>query len=736
MTTNSTQPDVDQAQRFMSRILGNDEGSLFLGWKEESPTTPKSSMKSKTFQWPSEREQAIEWIEKTSQQYPVYWCPILGSTPKRSRGSGVSHRWLWVDIDGAPGDRAVIDTLRPRVVNSGRPGHTHLYVPLSDDLNVDDYHALRRGLRDAVGGAADAKIADNDLMRLPGTLNFRTDPPTLVTVEPGPAKRWTYDRLLASVTGELDRVGVDGSDDDVDVAAVNWDRLKRRLRNSVRAALARDECGEGTERYRRHHAVVLACRDAGMTLAETIVVCQHYEPSVEKFGWRDGGVAKAVRDSWAAPKKAEGSATVTDRKADPDDSGRRLIVEQVDPSDIGRLEWLWNKRIPAGMFSLVGGVEDTGKSTLCLDLVTKVTRGELEGEFYGQPSGVIYVATEDSWRYTLNPRLTAAGADFRYVHRVRVKDKGEESWLTIPGDLDALAKGAIDNGIKLIVLDPVESVIDGKVDHLSSPKLRAALEPIKRMAEQAHCTVLGIKHFNKEQNTTDIGLLMSGLRTWSAVARSSMGTFKHPQHDDQFVMKMGKNNLAMKQPDLGFKFISVAVPIPGEDDADVARLEWLGESDVDFDQLSKNAEQVTSPTGNWLKEQLRDGPVSRAEIIARGEVEDYAVSTLDKQYKKLGGKMNDKTFGGGAMWSIPGFSRADATRDGRQHGNIGKDGNVDDGDTDPNIVNIIKIAVLPGSHMPAPARKTPLTLVRGAEPRDIDFTHVDRRRRRKSAGRR
>jgi hypothetical protein len=37
-----------------------------------------------------------------------------------------------------------------------------------------------------------------------------------------------------------------------------------------------------------------------------------------------------------------------------------------------------------------------------------VAGGELPGDFYGTPKGVIIVSTEDDWSATIKPRLVAA----------------------------------------------------------------------------------------------------------------------------------------------------------------------------------------------------------------------------------------------------------------------------------------------------------------------------------------
>jgi hypothetical protein len=69
---------------------------------------------------------------------------------------------------------------------------------------------------------------------------------------------------------------------------------------------------------------------------------------------------------------------------------------------------------PAAAFATAGR-EGTGKSSFAIWLTAQVTRGTLPGSLTRR--GVIYIAVEDSWKFTIVPRLMAAGADLHRVYR-------------------------------------------------------------------------------------------------------------------------------------------------------------------------------------------------------------------------------------------------------------------------------------------------------------------------------
>ena len=177
-----SQADPDTSDRFLTAFFGDREGWACFGYKPTEVAGGRDEQViQKWFEWPRESDRAIAWIEDMSPQHAMYWSPLLHEEPRRRKGNALHRRWLWLDLDGDPGNSDLLSRLGAIEIRSGRPGHTHHYVRLSRSLPAREWHSLARALRDAVGGAADPKIADNDFLRLPGSLNFRTVPPTLVS---------------------------------------------------------------------------------------------------------------------------------------------------------------------------------------------------------------------------------------------------------------------------------------------------------------------------------------------------------------------------------------------------------------------------------------------------------------------------------------------------------------------------------------------------------------------------
>lgn len=193
--------------------------------------------------------------------------------------------------------------------------------------------------------------------------------------------------------------------------------------------------------------------------------------------------------------------------------------------------WLWALRMALGTLVLIGGREGIGKSTVAYTLAAQVTRGTLPGQYFGSARAVIVAATEDSWAHTIVPRLMAAGADLDRVFRVDVTTAdGVGTSLVLPKDLQALERAVTEVGAALILLDPLISRLDERLDSYKDPDVRRALEPLVAVADRTRTTVVGLIHVNKSTSTDTLTLLM-GSRAFAAVARAVLFVMTDPDDD-------------------------------------------------------------------------------------------------------------------------------------------------------------------------------------------------------------
>lgn len=257
---------------------------------------------------------------------------------------------------------------------------------------------------------------------------------------------------------------------------------------------------------------------------------------------------------------------------------------------IRSVRWLWEDRMPLGEITLIPGREGVGKSTFLAWMASAITNGNLPGCFQGKPRTVLYAATEDSWSYTIAPRMLAAGANLDLVFRIDVITDDGPSGLILPRDCHYLPDIAKDTDAAVLMCDPIMSMVDDRLSSFKAQELRKALEPLKRYAEKAGIAVPALVHFNKGA-TSDIGTLIAGARAWAEVARAVVAIAVDPEQDDcTCVVSQAKNNLGRKNlPSLAYTIDDVALETEEGVDAHVGRLRWLGESDKSVEDILTSA---------------------------------------------------------------------------------------------------------------------------------------------------
>ena len=181
------------------------------------------------------------------------------------------------------------------------------------------------------------------------------------------------------------------------------------------------------------------------------------------------------------------------RAGTPADQYGECAVEQV--------EWLLYPFIPYGKVTIIQGDPGEGKTTMVLQIIAKLTKGEpvlpvKDGEEEptekaDEPVNVIYQTAEDGLGDTIKPRLLAAGAD---CSKVLVIDDSEQP-LTM---LDERLEQAIrQTNARLVVLDPIQSFLGAEVDMHRANEIRPLMKRVSVLAEKYHCAVVLIGHMNK-----------------------------------------------------------------------------------------------------------------------------------------------------------------------------------------------------------------------------------------------
>lgn len=248
-----------------------------------------------------------------------------------------------------------------------------------------------------------------------------------------------------------------------------------------------------------------------------------------------------------------------------DEDQRHLVQRPADQIKMRIPKWLWEKRIPIGHMTLLAGREGIGKSSIAIMLAAKLTKGELEGKYLGQPRGVAIVATEDDWASTIVPRLVAASADLSRIHQIEAHREGGMETISVPKDVAQLGALASELELAMLILDPVMSVLPGNIDTHKDKEVRSALEPVvKRFAIPTGCSVIGLIHVNKQSNTDPLNTIMAS-RAFTALSRSVLYCSADPDDDDTYLLGHVKSNLGPKMDTVSYRLVDTKIEIADED---------------------------------------------------------------------------------------------------------------------------------------------------------------------------
>jgi hypothetical protein len=171
---------------YADRVYGTDVGYVAVAFKRRD-----DSWNETTFRWPAERGKLEVWADE-HEGANLFICPALRAHDGRRRDDGVRFQWLWADVDWAkvPVDRreevdAAITKYAQFVVFSGSTEdgweNVHVYVRLDRPVANDVHLRMNTGLRDLL--YADNKQADNSLLRVPGSRNWKTPAGVPVAIE-------------------------------------------------------------------------------------------------------------------------------------------------------------------------------------------------------------------------------------------------------------------------------------------------------------------------------------------------------------------------------------------------------------------------------------------------------------------------------------------------------------------------------------------------------------------------
>ena len=301
-----------------------------------------------------------------------------------------------------------------------------------------------------------------------------------------------------------------------------------------------------------------------------------------------------------------------------------ITMEEIEAEQV---EWLLYPFIPYGKVTIIQGDPGEGKTTMVLQMIARLTRGEAifpEEEMENLPEGkgtpitVLYQTAEDGLGDTIKPRLTAAGAD---CGKVIVIDDREKALTMMDERLEAAIK---ETSARLVVLDPIQGYLGADVDMNRANEIRPVMKRISALAEKYRCAIILIGHMNKCSGgkSSYRGL---GSIDFQAAARSVLVVGRVKDDEQVRVACHIKSSLAPEGTPIAFRL-----------DKENG-FEWIGEYEITADELlsGERKGQKTRNAKEFLKEILADGQKTYSEIDAAAKEKGIKKKTLWNAKKEL-----------------------------------------------------------------------------------------------------
>lgn len=301
--------DKRAAAQYLATIFGSRQGHVAVAYKHP---TQKDNWKESQFAWPADKAKLLTWAEQ-HQNDNVFICPALRrDAHTRKKGDMRPSQWLWADVDwqSVPADK--VQVVKDRIaelgtltVRSGSGDNVHVYVQLTTDVDHETFIKLNTGLRDYL--YADNKQADNSLLRLPGTTNWKTEKGSPVVSKGKTGRAKSPDSLRKNRVFRDARVIQD-------VDAQEWsftevEGLPRRVRAMVEMDVPQAEARYGN-RHKAVWAITGELYKRGLGVDEIHSLMHKFPPAISKAADENGYDVHRDVDKRIAYSRATESLTV------------------------------------------------------------------------------------------------------------------------------------------------------------------------------------------------------------------------------------------------------------------------------------------------------------------------------------------------------------------------------------------------------------------------------------------
>ncbi len=217
------------------------------------------------------------------------------------------------------------------------------------------------------------------------------------------------------------------------------------------------------------------------------------------------------------------------------------------------------------------GDSGVGKTAVACKFAADVSRGE----FMGQPcqQGKVLILSVEDDPSTLRGRIEASGGDLSQIAFLN----NAHSLTFLSPIIEETIK---ENNIKLVIFDPLQAYLSGKVDMHRANETRPVMAHLAAMAKRTGCAVLIISHMSKGTAGGKAIYRTLGSVDIPAASRSVLYIERNPDDTDQCVMVHTKSSNAKPSQSILYRI------------GERGGVTWEGYSSLKYEDLQRQAERA------------------------------------------------------------------------------------------------------------------------------------------------
>lgn len=339
----------------------------------------------------------------------------------------------------------------------------------------------------------------------------------------------------------------------------------------------------------------------------------------------------AVNEAHCRPPLSETQVTKIVRSVaryDPEDEGLFQTMSNVTPREV---EFLWEPYFVRGAVNLLEGDPNVGKTYLLCEIAAAVSAGrDLPGQEGAEPRNVLFMSAEDDPETTLVRRLMRMGADLKRITFSTKFFRLEEE------ALGWIEKHITEQGIELLILDPLLAYMQGGIDMNKANETRPFMARLSEMAKARNVTIIALRHLTKGEKDKAIFRGLGSIDI-TAAARSAVLIGEHPEEPGLRAMVHIKHNLSERGRTQIYE-LTGGDRVKGR----VPRVTWRGASDLGPDDFLRQPGKPGRPdtqisdAKDFLKRTLAGEARPIKAVLAEGERRSHSARTLRRAAQDLG----------------------------------------------------------------------------------------------------